>query len=138
MKIYYLIITNMSIAYLALVSKLSRIASTDSVLDVSSFKLNGTGLVIINKSKSLKNGIELSMMPIVSDNFHTYHIAMGLLGSQFSIYSKLYQERFEHMIHSSEDYSGSDPSDKIFPSYTTLLNDTRIIQTESTSNNFIL
>lgn len=106
----------MSIARRALISRLSRIQDSDYVIDVSSIKLDGSGSIIVSRCESSKRGIELDNMPIVSNNGYSYGVAMELLGPKYTVYSKLYQERYDRVIHSSEE-SGSDS----LPSYLDLI-----------------
>lgn len=72
-----------------LVWLLHQAMDTNHVVDVSGLTENG-GTFELSNNESSKHGVHIDILPIVSDTYNSYNIAMKILGPEYDIYSKLY------------------------------------------------
>lgn len=84
-----------NIAYTKLVTAYNEAIASAKVLDVSGLQVDGTGSRKINYPKT-GNGTKkwVGDVPVVSDNYASYHLAMQFLGPDFAGYSQQYLNQY--------------------------------------------
>jgi hypothetical protein len=82
----------MNTAHTRLVEAINKSAKAGKVLDVSGLNPDGTGSRIVNIPKSDRGTKKwVPGVPIISDNYTTYALAMRILGEQYVPYADQYQ-----------------------------------------------
>ena len=84
-----------NIAYTKLVTAYNEAIANNKVLDVSGLQVDGTGSRKINYPKT-GNGTKkwVADVPVVSDNYASYHLAMQFLGPDFSGFAQQYLNQY--------------------------------------------
>ena len=79
-----------------LLSKLLKLAP-DKILDVSKLDNNGIGARTINRPKTEKSSKKIVPgIPLASDNFPSYELAIKMLGSNYLSYVEIYRNLYPH------------------------------------------
>lgn len=82
----------MNTAYIKLVQALNKSSQNGKVLDVSELKPDGSGSRIIVVPKTTRGNKKwVPDVPVVSDNYATYALAMSILGEGYLPYAQQYQ-----------------------------------------------
>jgi hypothetical protein len=96
-----------------LVSILQEAGRRDLLLDVSKLNRDGTGAVILEQFEASEMWKMIGDLPVISDNFPAYNLAMKILGAKYEAWNENYSstrealQRYHPMVISSEelDYS---------------------------------